>query len=187
MGPDPVQDQRGGVQYHQRNLKPTPFVLAAFATLGLGAMIAIVHSGAAVVFGLICLVNLLIWLYLAGPASSVTVRHDILEIDNALVRYAIPRGRVLSIEYVDGFGVRVRIEGDKLIWVGVFTRALLRWKNPSTQELKARAQSLTDALFPTPAPADHREVETSYRWGNLVALAVGAAGLAVLAYLARQM
>ena len=182
-----MRDQRSGARYHVRNLKPAPFVLAVLVTLLFGTMIAIVHTGPAVLFGLVGLAHVLIWLYLSGPASSVTVRGDTLEISNAVVRYAVPRDRVLSIDYVDTVGVRVRVEGGRLISVGAFSRALFRWRNPSRDELEGDARRLTDALFADPGPAVGREVETGYRWANLLAAVAGAILLGILAAVARRM
>jgi hypothetical protein len=176
-----MQGQRSGVQYHRRYLKPTPFVMAAFMTLGFGAMIAIVHSGTGTLFGLICLANFLIWIYLTGPAMSVTVRRDtLLEVNNSFIRYVIPPGRIDSIGYVAALGVRISMEGDKQVWVGALSRGQFRWKKLSDQELEANAKSLTDALFATPPPADHRQVKKGLRWANVLAVVVGGIGLLIL-------
>jgi hypothetical protein len=183
-----MQDQRGGVRYHRRYMKPTPFVMAAFATLAVGAMIAIVHSSTGTLFGLICLANFLIWIYLTGPAMSVTVRGDtLLEVNNSFVRYVIPPGRIDSIGYVEALGVRVSLEGDKQVWVGALSRGQFRWKRVSDQELEANAKGLTDALFATPPPADLRQVKRGCRWANLFAVVVGATGLLVLYAVAQSL
>ena len=176
-----MQGQRSGVHYDRRYLKPTPFVMAAFLTLGFGAMIAIVHSATGTLFGLVCLANFLIWIYLTGPAMSVTVRRDaLLEVNNSFERYVIPPGRIDSIGYVAALGVRVSMAGDKQVWIGALSRGRFRWKRLSDQELEANAKSLTDALFATPPPADHRPVTKRLRWANVLAVVAGAIGLLIL-------
>jgi hypothetical protein len=173
-----VQDD--GVVYRVRRMQRTPFVLAIFTTLAFGAAIAVVHSRVALLFGAIAIANVLLWLYIAGPAASVTVRPDMLVISNSMVSYLVPRGRVVSIESVDTLGVRVRVKGDKLIWVGALSPGLHRFHTPSPRELLRRADRLGDAVFATPAPADIREVETRYRWANLLGICVGAVGIGLL-------
>jgi hypothetical protein len=49
----------------------------------------------------------------------------------------------------------------------------------SAQELEANTKSLTEALFATPAPADHHQVKKRYRWVNILLVAAG-----VIAFLA---
>ncbi|WP_213454374.1 hypothetical protein [Rhizomonospora bruguierae] len=97
-----------------------------------------------------------------------------------MVKYLVPRGCVVSIESVDTIGVRVRVKGDKLIWVGALSPGLFRWSNPSGRELLRRADRLGDAVFAAPAPADIREAETRYRWVNLLGICIGAIGLGLL-------
>jgi hypothetical protein len=161
-------------------LKPTPFVLAAFMTLGFGFAIAIAPTGIVALSCLVCLANFLIMFYLDGPAKSVTVRHDMLEVKNSIRRYVIPHARLLSIEYLYDFGVLVRVEGHEPIWVGAFSRSQIRWRRLSGGELEANAKSLTDALFATPALADHRPVEKGYRWANVLLIVAGAIGFLIL-------
>lgn len=160
---------------------------AGFLVLAIGAVVAIGQSGTALLFGLICLLNALMWLYLAGPAASVAVRRDTLEISNPVIRHLVPRGHVVSVEPVNRVGIWVRLEGNKLIWVQALSRGLVRWTNPSRAELLARAEHLVDALSATPAPSDFREVQTTYRWTNLLGVCVGAIGMAGLLYLSRQL
>jgi hypothetical protein len=179
MGPSTVHDQRGDVRYHRRYLKPTPFVMAAFTTLGFGAAMVILHSGIVTMLGLIAIFTLLTGCYLEGPAKSVTVRNDTLEVRNSFFRYVIPPARILAIDHVEDFGVRVRVEGDDVIRVGAFSRSQLRFRRLSEAELQANAGSLTDALFATPAPADHREVERRYRWGNVLLAAAALTALLI--------
>jgi hypothetical protein len=171
MGPGMVQGQRSGVQYHWRYLKPAPFVLAATMTLGFGAQIVIVHTSIGTLFGLLSAPMFLITSYLEGPANSVAVRHGKLEVENAIRRYVIPPARILSID-VAGLGVRVRVEGDdKEILIGAFSRSVMRWQGMHAQELQANTRSLTEALFATPAPADHDRVKKRYRWVNMLLIA----------------
>lgn len=155
--------------------------------LATGAMVAIDQSATALLFGLIGLLNVLMWFYVAGPAASVTVRRDTLEISNPLVRHLIPRGKVVSIEPVNRVGIWVRLEGNRVIWVQALSRGLFRWANPSRAELLARANRLGEALSATPAPRDFREVETTYRWANLFGICIGAIGLGVLLYVSRHL
>jgi hypothetical protein len=71
--------------------------------------------------------------------------------------------------------------------VQALSRGLVRWTNPSRAELLAQANRLGDALSATPAPRDFREVETTYRWANLLGICIGAIGLGALLYLSRHM
>lgn len=195
MGPDSTQAGRraqvhghdDGRDYRVRRMGSAPFVAAGFAVLATGAMVAVDRSGTALLFGLICLLNVLMWLYVAGPAASVTVRRDTLEISNPLVRHLIPRWRVVSIEPVNRIGIWVRLEGNKLIWVQALSRGLFRWTNPSRAVLLGRANRLGEALSATPAPRDFREAETTYRWANLLGICIGAIGLGVLLYVSQHL
>jgi hypothetical protein len=180
MGPGMVQGQHGGVRYHRRYLEPTPFVLAAFTTLGFGVVIAVLHSGIGTLSGLILIPTFLTFFYLDGPAKSVTVRHDTLEVRNSIRRYAIPAARILTIEHVAPVGVLVRVEGHRPIWVNAMSRGRFRWRNLSTAELETNAKSLSDALFATPAPAGQRQVQAGYRWVNLLLIAACGIGLLIL-------
>lgn len=179
MRPNKVQDQRGDVRYHWRNRKPAPYVAAAFVTLLFGAAIVIMHSGAVTLVGLIAIFTLVTLCYLDGPTKSVTVRDDTLEVRNSIHRYKIPSARILAIDWIEGLSVRVRVEGDKVIEVGAFSRSELRFESLSDAELQANARSLTEALFATPAQADHREVEKGYRWANVL-LAAAVTALLIL-------
>lgn len=195
MSPDSRRPERrslvhghdDGRDYRVRRMESAPFVAAGCLVLATGAMVAIRQSGTALLFGLICLVNVLMWFYVAGPAASVTVRRDTLEISNPLVRHLIPRWRVVSIEPVNRVGIWVRLEGNKLIWVQALSRGLFRWTNPSQAELLVRANRLGEALSATPAPRDLREVETTYRWANLLGICIGAIGLGVLLYVSQHL
>jgi hypothetical protein len=181
MGLSKVQDQRGGVRYHRRYLKPAPFVVAAFMTLAFGATIPIVHTGISTVAGLIAILTLLTLCYLDGPAKSVTVRNNTLEVRNSIHRYEIPPSRILSIDHMEDLGVRVRVQGDdKPIWVGAFSRTQIRFQSLSSYELRANAKSLTDALFATPAPVDQRQLKATYRWAHIFLIAVVCIALLVL-------
>jgi hypothetical protein len=184
MGPSKVQDQRAGVRYHRRYLKPTPFVVAAFMTLAFGAVIAIVHSGIGTLLCLIALFTFLTLFYFEGPAKSVTVRDGTLEVRNSIHRYEIPPSRILTIEHMADRGVFVRVEGHKPIWVGAFSRSQVQFRGLSSYELRANAKSLTDALFATPAPADQRRLKATYRWGNVFLITAVAVGLLVLEWVA---
>src|SRR5690348_10747223 len=167
MRPNTMQDQRGDVRYHRRNRKPAPIGAAAFVTVLFGAAIVIMHSRAVTLVGLIAIFTFVTICYLDGPTKSVTVRGDTLEVRNSIHRYKVPPARILAIDWIEGLSVRVRVEGDQVIEVGAFSRSRLRSEGLSDAELQANAKSLTEALFATPAPADHREVEEGYRWGNV--------------------
>jgi hypothetical protein len=169
-------------------MERTPFALAIFLTLGFGAMIAIARSGAAVLFGLIALFNILMWLYLDGPASSATVRWGTLEISNPIVRYMVPREHVVSIESFDRLGVRVSLAGGRRVWVRALSFGRYRLRNPTRQEILARANRLGEALSASPAAADaHPELETRYRWANLLGICIGVIGLGVGFYLSHHL
>jgi hypothetical protein len=175
-----VQDQRSDVRLHRRYLKPAPFVTAAIVILVSGGAIVISPLGIITVCCLICMAFFVIMCYLEGPTKSVTVRRDTLEVNNTISRYLVPAARILSIEYRGGLGVLVRVEGDKTIWIGAMSRSYLRGRDPYLYELKANANSLTDALFAAPVPADHRPVQKRYRWFNLFLYAAVAIGLLTL-------
>jgi hypothetical protein len=167
--------QRGGLRHHLRPLRATPFViLAASVILPAGVAIAATHNMIAALGISVLVVNHLIWIYLNGPASSVTVRGDTLRINNATRRHVIPRSSVLSIDHFDSVGIRVRIEGERLIWVDAFSRGTRQWRRPSGQALEAQAKELSDALFTAPAPDHYREPEKAYRWPNLIAIGFSA-------------
>jgi hypothetical protein len=158
--------------------------MAAFTTLAFGAVIAILHSGIGTATSLIAIIFLLTIFYLDGPAKSVTVRHDTLEVRNAIHRYEIPASRILSIEYMDDLCVLVRVEGrDETIRIGAFSRNQVSFQRLSSYELRANTKSLIDALFATPAPADQRQLKTTYRWANIFLIAVVSIALLVLMWI----
>jgi hypothetical protein len=182
-----MRDQRGGVEYHVRRMQPTPIALGIFATVGLGAAFAIVHSAAAVLFDSIALFNLLMWLYLLGPASSLTVRRETLEIRNPIITYLIPRGHVISVESDGMLNVRVRVAGDRRVPVSALSTSRYRFRTPSPWELRARAGRLGKAVSASAAGADaRRALETRYRWGNLLGLGIGLVGLGAGLYLSHH-
>jgi len=178
MGSRMLPGQRSGVPYRRRRMKPTPFVMAAFTTLGIGVAIAVVHSRLGTLVALVCLASFLILCYLDGPAQSVSVRSDTLIVKNWIFQYEVPPARILSIEYIVDLCVLLRVEGRAPISVGAFSRGQMRWKRLPAEELEANARSLTDALFTRPAPADARPVERRLRWANVLLLAAG--GVSVL-------
>lgn len=163
-------------------LRSAPFALAVFMVLGLGFVIAVDRNRAAWLYCTVAAFNVLMWLYLMGPAASVTVRPYALDIRNPLVRHLVPRGRVASVYLVDTVAIRVRLTGDKRITVSALLPGQLRWRNPSPDDLAARLNSFGDAVLGDPAPPDIRAAETRIRWANLPGVLLGAAGLGWLLF-----
>jgi hypothetical protein len=179
-----VPDQVDGIEYHVRRKYQASIILAVFSTVAIVGVIAVQPSGFARLACAVILANLLLWLYLLGPAVVATVRRDRLEVTNAMVTYVIPRARVVAVED-DSFGVKVRVESGRRITIGALSRTRNLPQPPSQKELAAQAGRLK-AVLARATVDDHSEVTRKIRWANLLGVCLGMVGLLVLFYLSRN-
>jgi hypothetical protein len=146
-----------------------PFFLGGLALVGyLGAMVytwpvplpALILTGCTVA-------GTLIFLYLDGPAVSLTVGPERVVVRNTFVRYDVPRHQIDRLDELVGYSLKLRLRDGRRIALRVWDPALVRTvaRRPSrhAQRTHAIARLLTDV----PEHASVGEVERHWRYGHL--------------------
>jgi len=152
-----------------RRLDRPPFFLGGLVLAGyIGTMVydwpvptaALVLTGTTVA-------GVLIYLYLDGPAVSLTVGPDRVVVRNTFLRYDIPRHHIDKLEELAGYSLRMRLDDGRRIalkvWEPALVRAITRRPSRHSQHTHAIAQLLTDI----PAAPSVGEVERRWRYAHL--------------------
>jgi hypothetical protein len=152
-----------------RRLDWPPFFLGGMVFFGyVGAMVYDwpVPLGALILTGT-TVAGVLIFLYLDGPAVSLTVRPDRVVVCNTFLRYDVPRHQIDRLDELVGYSLKLRLRNGRRIALRVWEPALVRpvARRPSRHD--QRTHTIAQLLTDVPAVASSGEVDRHWRYGHL--------------------
>lgn len=145
-----------------------PFLMAGLVAVGFPIAIVLgIRIPLVVALQIVIGINALIWFYLGGPAASVVVESKNLIINNACVRYVIPRGSVKAYEIFDLDGVRLSLADGSYVWVSAVVPGLVRSSSQSPRRLRRKADQILDFLDQVPAEDGEGPMKKRIQWVNM--------------------
>lgn len=168
-----------------RRLDTLPFILAGISVVGIPlAMVAGSPRTPDACAELAVLANLLVWLYIGGPAASVVVTSSAIEVNNALVRYVVPRQRVTHLDAFGGIGLRISIDDGSFVWVGAVAPGLTRASSQPERQLRKKVSRINEFLGMVPEAPSPGSVSRRFRLDTMLLFMASLISLVVTAAIA---